>query len=57
MAVGDQDHGGVAMAVAAGPGAGGGHQPLDLLGGEVLARPAAALVRRRGGTFPFVCSA
>ena len=43
VAVGDQDHGGVAVAVAAWPRPGGGHQPLDLLGGEVLARPAGSV--------------
>ena len=39
MAVGEQDHGGVAMTVAARPGTGGGDQALDLVGGEVFARP------------------
>jgi hypothetical protein len=43
VAVGDQDHGRVAVAVATGPIPGGGDQPLDLVGGEVLARPAGGV--------------
>ena len=33
---GEEDHGGIAVAVTARPGTGGRHQPLDLVGGEVL---------------------
>ncbi|HEU0222536.1 MAG TPA: hypothetical protein VFR34_10065, partial [Paracoccaceae bacterium] len=40
VAVGEQDQRGVAVAVAAAAVAGGGREPRDLLGGQVLARPA-----------------
>ena len=44
VAVGDQDHGGVAVAVAAGPRSGGGDQPFDLGRGEVLAWPPGGVL-------------
>jgi len=50
---GDQDHGGIAQAIAAPAALGSRHETLYLLGGEVFARPNVPVAAPGGGTVPF----